>query len=296
MIFSGISFCSGKYSLDYTPTYIPNVTFMKIKNGIFDDLYVSKNGNMNDSSEIPTDWDFNTILYAMFKNNLLAGNIEYTSSQVSSIRLKRRIKNTYDWITLFEIPVSDSSDFIFERYDFYNQSNIEYEYALVPVINNIEGTMSINEVLSEFEGIFILEKDRVFKTILDIELQSQKNRPNTIVNTIDRKYPFVVSNGQNNYYSGSVSATFIEQDNNSDFKINDGWKFRESLMEFLQNGKPKILKYDDGRMWLVSIVDNPSEQPDGHPQKITTTFNWVETGDAKSSNDLYDYNFINVDL
>ena len=81
--------------------------------------------------------------------------------------------------------------------------------------------------------MFIIEKEQAFNTILDVEIQSQKNRPT--VNTIDRKYPYVVSNGQNNYYSGSASGVFIELDyDNCQFKTKEGWKYRENLMEFFE--------------------------------------------------------------
>lgn len=297
MFVSGLTFCGAKYTLDSTPTNVSNINLVTIKNGIYDDLYISKNTNREYAPTIPTQWDFNTMLYASFENSLNAGNVDYVISEITLIRVKRRVKNTFTWITLFEVPISGESDIHFERFDFYAQSGVEYEYALIPVINGIEGNINVNSVLSEFEGIYIIEKEQAFKTILDVSVQSQKNRPNAVVNTIDRKYPYVISNGKNNYYSGTATGVFIELDYDTcQWKVDEGWKYREGLMEFLQNGQPKILKHEDGRMWLVMIVDNPSESASEHPDKAVTTFNWVETGDCKSSHDLYDNGLIDVDI
>ena len=164
------------------------------------------------------------------------------------------------------------------------------------MINDVDGDGKIATVLSEFDGIFIVEKEQGFNTILEVDIQAQKNRPSALVNTIERKYPFVVSNGKNNYYSGSTSGVFIEFDYDAcQFKVKEGWQYREQFMEFLQNGNPKILKHDDGRMWLVTIVDNPSESASEHPDKVITSFNWAETGDCNSGSDLYNNNFIDVD-
>ena len=212
MIFLGRTFCGARNTVDCTPTNVSNINLVTIKNGIYDDIYISKNTDRNYTNTIPTLWDFDTLLYATFQNNLNGGNVGFILSQVSSIKVKRRIKNTFEWIALYEIPISTVEDLNFERFDKYCQSGIEYEYSLVPIINGVEGNSNSNTVLSQFEGIFIIEKERAFKTILEVEIQSQKNRPNAIVNTIDRKYPYVVSNGQNNYYNGSASGVFIEMD------------------------------------------------------------------------------------
>lgn len=296
MIFLGRTFCGARNTLDCTPTNVDNINLITIRNGIYDETYASRNTDRNYETTIPATWDYNTAIHAYFENNLNGGNVGFILSQVSSIKVKRRVLNTFEWVTLFEIPVSSIEDLYFERFDKYAQSGVIYEYSLVPVINGVEGTAYNNSVLSEFDGIFIIEKDRAFNTFVEVDMQEQKNKPNAVINTIDRKYPYVVNNGQNNYYSGTVSGAFIQFDHDvCQFKVDKGWEYREDLMDFLQNGKPKILKHYDGRMRLISIVDNPTESASEHPDKAVTTFNWVEIGDYKSNRDLYDNNFIDVD-
>lgn len=293
MIFCGRSFCGARDTLDYTSTSIPNIKVVKLQNGIFDDLYITKNVNMKYTNQIQSEWDFDTILYAKFENNLLAGNVNFAIEQVDSVVIKRQVVGTGNWITLFQIPIQSIEDFNFSRLDKYARSNIEYEYALIPVLNGSEGEMNINSIFSEFDGVFIMEKDITYGTIIDISMSTSKNRPSSTVNTIDSKYPYVVTNGNNNYYSGTTSAVFIRATTNTyDWNFYDSWQYREDLMDFLCNGKPKLLKHFDGRMYIIAIVDNPTQDESTSNFYPVTSFNWVEIGNAESSQDLYDNNLI----
>ena len=106
-----------------------------------------------------------------------------------------------------------------------------------------------------------------------------------------------VSCGGANYYSGSASGTFIALDiKNHSWKVDDGVNYRQKLMAFLCNGKPKILKYRDGRIWIIGITDNPSESEQNHPDKIQTSFSWTQIGEANDFDDLYYNGFIDWEV
>ena len=115
------------------------------------------------------------------------------------------------------------------------------------------------------------------------------NNSKAVITTLGSRYPYIIQNGESDYYTGSgFSATFIPfHPIDCTFKPELGFKFRVDLMNFLNDKLPKVLKLDDGRMWLISITNNPSEVEDGHPDKITTTFDWAESGDINSQEDLY---------
>jgi len=297
MVFLGNSFFSGQKSLRTTPTNTVELVNVKIENGIYDELYITKNTDLTYSTAITSEWDYNTILHAFFNGTLFAGNVNYMLSQVNSIRVKRRITNTYEWTTLFEVPITKESDLRFTRYDRFAQSGIVYDYASIPVLNNVEGNISSTSVLSEFEGVFIVGKDQTFNTILKTGIVSQKNRPSSIVTTIGRKRPYVISNGTTNYYSGTTTGMFLEtESDNLTWKYTDGWTHRKELMEFLCDGKPKILKYYDGRIWFVSITGSPSEATQDQNDIVITSFEWNETYDYNSTNDLYNSGLIDVNI
>lgn len=290
MIFCGFAFCAGKYTLDRTPTYINNINSITLKNGIYDELFVTKK-DMSYTKEMQEEWDFDTILHAKFNGDLLAGNVNFALDSIDSVVIKRRIVGENNWISIIKVKIDKPEDFNFSRLDKYVRANTEYEYALVPVINGVEGNLNINKVLCEFEGIFIMEKDITYGSVADISMATTKNRPTSIINPLNSKYPSVITNGLNNYYSGNTSALFIEdKDYNYNWNFFNSRKYREDILDFLCNGKAKILKHFDGRMFLISVVDNPTmdESISNFYPKIS--FSWVEIGDSENPDDLYNNN------
>ncbi|WP_206459470.1 hypothetical protein [Anaerovorax sp. IOR16] len=295
MFILGQTFASGVNTMDSTPLNLSNVSNLVIKNGIFDDVYITKDTSFNIDDPIPTEWDFNTILHATFDNTLVAGNTDYSVSQVEKIRIKRRKKGEFKWITLFEKEIKKVEDFNTFFYDDYARSGVEYEYGYVPVINGIEGDIIFYSILSEFDEVFIIEKDKKFKTELNMSFSCIKVNTSSTFKLMNKKYPVVLSKGDGGFYKGTMSATFVEKDESKCiYKFDSEWEYRSGFVEFALNGEPKILKHYDGRMWMIMIVDDISENESNHWQGIITTFNWNEIGDCENAKELYANNFIDI--
>lgn len=303
LIFCGRNFCGDRNSLNYTPTNLNNIETLKLQNGIFNNLHATRNANF--SGGIPksaTEWNYDTIMLALFENDLLAGNIRYSVDQVTDIRVKIREKGKFNWITIADIPIHSVEDFRFDIYYKYCRAKQDYEVALIPVLDNIEGSININSIHSMFDGLFIVEKDKAYSTLLTANISLQKNKPTNYVQTINRKYPYVFNAGNNDFYTGSVETEFIS--NNSNLVKNDDInelvksspQYREELMDFLTNGNAKILKLYDGRIWMINIINTPSEKSSDIPYLSGISFDWVEIGDTQSTNDLYDNNFIDINI
>jgi len=288
LLFLNYSFLGGRMSADITPTSIENINSITIQNGLFDDLFITKDVS-SFNSPLSNNWDFNTIIHAKFAGNLSAGNVTYSASQVSSIRFKMRKKGTYTWTTIFEVPINSVNDLHAERFEKYAQSGYLYEFAIVPVINQTEGNMSINEVYSEFDGMFIMEKDSGYYTVLNTSIPDrQRNRPSSVVVNPQSKYPFINYNGATNYDSFTATGFFIKQNLlTGEFDSHNGYDFRDGFMDFLCDGKPKFLKYSDGRAWIIGVVDSPKESQESSTDMINTTFQCVQMGAIDSSKALF---------
>ena len=285
MIFLGYAFLSGKYTGDITPTCVSNIDRITLSNGIYDDLFVTK----NISSPPIRQWDFDTILWAKFNGDFHAGNVSYTMSQISGVRIKRRKKGSYVWTILVDIPVRKVEDLEFERFDRYAQARTTYEYTLTPLLGSTEGNMNINSIESDFDGMFIMEAKQGFETDLEIRVETQRNHPSSVVNPLGGKYPFVIYNSEQNYDSGSATGLFaLRNVENCDWDFDQSFIYRNQLNDFLANNRPKFLKLYDGRAWIVSVIDVITESESEHPDLILTTFQWVEVGKVDSSQDLYD--------
>ena len=287
------AFCGDNHCFDYTPNNITNINTVVIKNGVYDELFLSKNSNL-EFMEDAKHWNYETIFYALFKNDLFAGNVSFTSDTVSAIRVKRRKISEFDWQTFFEVPIETNQDFNFERFDRYVRGSVVYDYSLVPVINGIEGNLSTASITTEFDGFYFIEKDTIIRAYLNTQLSTQRNHNGKPITTLGRKYPYYITNGSANHTTGSLTATFIDLINNV-YDVENGWKFREVVDDFLTNGRPKILKNDEGKMWMVAIVDNVPQDFSIHWNCPVHTINFTEIGNSEDVGDLYSNNFTDFD-
>lgn len=295
--FIGYNFCSDGNSADPTPTNINNITNTRLQNGIFDHFNVTRNVAFDYNSIIPTDWDIDTIMNADFKGNASAGNVSQMAAGITSIRVKRRVKGTFDWITIKQISVSKPEDLSFVITDNLNAYNTEYEYAFVPVMEDVEGSYIIESILSKFEGVFVCDVDTVFKFHAGIEYNNNtSNQQVGVFQPYNRKYPVVVSNSIMNYRTGSIGGWVLPNDfddnrNPSRIAIT---KEKEGLLKFLLNKKPKIIKDMNGNSWLVYFTGNPTLSYDNNYGQgmVKVSAEWTEVGDPNDKTDLYENGLI----
>ena len=293
----GYNFCADGNALDPTPTDVNNITYTRVQNGIFDHFNVSRDTSFDYSSIIPTDWDVNTLMNADFAGNTSAGNVAQVASGVTSVRVKRRIKGTFDWITIREIPVSKPEDMSFVITDNLNAYNVEYEYAFVPVMEDVEGSYIIESILSKFEGVFICDIDTVFKFYAGVEYDTNDAIQQVgVFQPYNRKYPIVVSNSIMQYQTGGVGGWILPEDY-EDTHVFDRSKIvkeKEVLLNFLMNKKPKILKDMNGNNWLVYFTGNPSVTYDNNYGQgmLKVSAQWTEVGDPNDKTDLYENGLI----
>ena len=295
--FIGYNFCSDGNSADPTPTNINNITNTRLQNGIFDHFNVTRNVVFDYNSIIPTDWDINTIMNADFEGNASAGNVDQMAAGITSVRIKRRVKGTFDWIIIKQIPISKPEDLSFVITDNLNAYNTEYEYAFVPVMEDIEGNYIIESILSKFEGVFVCDVDTVFKFHAGIEYNNNtSNQQVGVFQPYNRKYPVVVSNSIMNYRTGSIGGWVLPNDfddnrNPSRIAIT---KEKESLLKFLLNKKPKIIKDMNGNSWLVYFTGNPTMSYDNNYGQgmVKVSAEWTEVGDPNDKTDLYENGLI----
>lgn len=295
MIFLGYDFLRDKYCWQPTPTDFTNINNIRIENGIYDHMNITKDVDFDYTTELPGKWNLQTQFDADFNGTIMAGNVDYILAQISSIKVKRRVKGTFDWITLFTVPISKVSDVDFVRYDYIAKNNETYEYAIVPVIGNTEGEYSINSIKSEFYGIFITDNKSSYKFLEGASYSGNERSNQTgIFEPYGSKYPVVIKNGALSYDKGTLTGTVITFDANQELDREGTIERLKAIENFLTEPTGKILKDFNGNIWLVSITDNIpvtyySEVGMGFAQ---VSFNWNEIGSATDSGDLYYNNLI----
>lgn len=296
-MFLGMSFAGTEQAVSNAPVSCSAVSTLVISNAIVDELYATKNILMKFDWNIPDSWDADTHLHAEYENNLHAGNIEYSTETVSKVKIKKRFAGDFEWKTIYEQEVHSNDDFKVEYYDYYEPAGREIEYAYVMEVGNSDIDSADGRVRSEFDTYFICGPGgESYPMVLNMENNITYNRQSQIITSPGRKYPYVVNNGITQYYSGTISVSFIAMDDNCIPDIENAWKYRNEIDQFLANGEPKILKSFEGDMWMVHVVNDLPRSNAGHYQLLNHQIEWVEAGDPLSVGDLYDNNFINTDV
>ena len=186
-------FASSDKTLVSSPVEAKNIEFLTVRYAIFGEIYVSNDliDIIDFNGSVPQDWDFNTRLHALFKNNLNGGNVNFSTDIVESIRIKRRVKGELIFKTIYEKPIVVNDDFKINLLDYMEPvGNIEYAY--VPIISDTKFTKHLNHLVG-------------------------------VVELPNRLKPVVIKGGITNYISGDIECTFIE---NQDCKwlIGSSWE------------------------------------------------------------------------
>lgn len=288
--FIGYNFLCDGNLLDPYPTNVNNITTTKIENAIYNDFYITADVNSPYSTTVPTDWDIYTILLATLNHTLNAGSVDYTTAEVDSIRIKRRKKGEFTWATIYEQQINSPSDFQFSNEDYFAMNDTEYEYAWVPVLAGAEGNYTIQEIESQFRGVFICDADTIFKFIAGVAYgASQQVQQVATYNPLGKKYPIYVSNGANNYQTGALTTKLIgNYESTGVFNRKEMVEQKNTILQWLTNKKAKILKDDNGNIWLCFIMGEPSITYNSQwgNNMMELSFQYGELGEANNIEDM----------
>lgn len=300
MYLMNYDFLLDKSTIDPSPAYIPVANGVQLTNAIFDEFDLSRDGTESYSTEIPEEWNISTIMQTNFNGNVNAGNVDYSTQDLAGVRIKRRIKGTFAWITLYDIAMESAAGLSFTKYDLLNQHGVTYEYAFVPYLNdNTECAYIIKEVDSVLDGVFVCSPGSIAKFYggLSYGTGSMANKTG-VFEPLGSKYPVVVSNANTQYYSGSITATALTYNQlmNDKFDRYTLSSYLRLLMQFLTDKGTKIIKDWNGNLWLAAIVDNIQSSYNNNVGMGIgdVSFNFVEIGSAVDQETLEMHGFINT--
>lgn len=267
-----------------------NITNVVLKNGLYDNIYITSDVEFSMTSTKPS-WDYNTILGCDFDNNINGGNIDILLSEVDEIKIKRRKYGTMKWIEIFSKKITQGIDFNFVYYDYFIPSEEKFEYAILPLLQGVEGEYYVSSISSSFNGVFISDINNSYSFYSGISFGDfTDNQSVGQYVPIGSKYPIIVRNSKNDYIQGSCSGDILGKDFNTTRQINrlDVVNERQELTSFLKNGKSKVLKDWNGNIWLIQIIDSPTISfNSSYGMGIASVgFSFVEQGKYDNEDDL----------
>ena len=110
---------------------------------------------------------------------------------------------------------------------------------------------------------------------------------------LNNRYPVVIS-GELDYVSGTISGRLVSNESllNNELNIQAEVNLRENVFAFMKNGKPKIMKNNEGRYYLIVVTDVVEKPHPLNDASVTLSFNYVEVGDAEDLQTLIDSNLL----
>ena len=264
---------------------------VRLYNGIYDNMNVTNDVTSSFTTNVPT-WGYDTRIACDFNGNVNGGNVNVALSTLKYMRIKRREKGTFNWITIKQYEIHSVEDMAIILRDYYSPTGYESEYALVPVMDgNVEGDYIVNGITTKFSNVTIADSNNAFNLRANIVYGGDTvNSPTGIYYPLKGKYPILEKNSELEYYSGSITATMLGYNFEKTKRINrvDVVKQTDDFCSFLNNMKSKIIKDWNGKIHMVRFVGSPtisynSSYGNGIAQ---VTANWVEQGKFDNQNDL----------
>lgn len=295
-MFLGTTFFCGKNTLLPPAINITDFNSLSVSNGTYDHLYLSSDPDDTVNS-LDDGWKYETKLNAGFDHDLEGGNVGFSVKNTDTVIIKSREKGMFDWKTIYTIPVKDNSDFNFILQYPYSRNNSVNEYMLLSSINGIENSYVVTECKTDFEGFFIVDKENIYGTIYNVDLtDTTQNINSSIIELLNTSYPTVFTNSDCNYVTGTTSGCFMKMNDNEQIDALGGVKYRSKVIHWLCNNRPKILKLQDGRIYMIQVTGNPTDTNEGHEDLRKITFEWTEIGDVENEQDLFTNGFSDVDI
>lgn len=253
--------------------------------GMYDEVFVSLDTSINSTNEKPTGWQLKTIMDAKFNGSLEAGSIHGGGHKVVKLQCYRReykaVDNDWTLIAQWDYDQDYNTYTITDR---FIQNGKTYQYAIVPLAKDIQGDKVTSEpIAAVFKGNFISDLQHNYAMNLNFRFGDLKYNKNTsIQTTLSGQFPIVTQGGQN-YRSGT--ATFLPLTKQQELGLKNSLDTKEELrnrnqiIEFLNNGKIKVIRRDDGDIMAVATNDiNLQPLSDSFDELSNVTFSFTEVG------------------
>ena len=239
---------------------------VEIKKAIYDSLKIDENSDIT-CSPIQGSWGYDTIFLANFQQSLEAGNIELHGLPINKLRIRKRKKDNLRFETINEFDF-DPDKLSYEMDDRLVESHEDYVYGIQPLggsnENPVSGNTTISEIYSEFESVWLVNKNTQYQLFYDLDVGSYETHvPSEVKETLGRQYPIVFSNGAVNYRRGNISCAIISDETYNKNKISpkEEKEHRKLMMKFLSDKKPKLYKDGSGEAMVIMIMGNPTLSP-----------------------------------
>lgn len=253
--------------------------------GMYDEMFISLDTSIDHAQVKPDQWKLKTIMDAEFNNNLEAGSINGHNHVIDRFQCYRReYQNpSSDWQLVGQFDYDDHYN-LYTVIDRFIENHKIYEYSIVPLSKQIMGDVLMGPpITSEFTGMFISDIESNYS--MEVNFKFSDLAYNTTMAQhvpLNGKFP-IVTFGNAEYRTGS--ATFLpltpqtEYGYSSEINAHDEFANRRNVINFLNNGRVKVVRREDGDTLVVVTYNVRSQALSDSLDSISeVTFDFVEIG------------------
>ena len=240
--------------------------------------------SLSDLNKLPV-WDNETLMLAIFNENLLAGSI------ASDVPVTGWIVYSIESGSSFLKPVLSVGATINSFVDYTARNQTGIIYYIFPVFGETIGSSAPSNMVvpNWWDWSLIvcdtIENDTYYQSKtyrFDLDVSSGSMSKNTTFNELQNLTRYAkVQNSPSNYWSGTLSA-FI---GNCGKTYKDTVDQMDELRSLATDGRDKFLKDRKGNFWKVRLNSAVSEKISDEfvEQAVVVTLGWMEVGDASRS-------------
>lgn len=197
--------------------------------------------------------------------------------------IDRTVKNEGQYLQIGQYDTSENIIIL----DSMCLPNTVYTYRVTAYDNDVLVGTYCSEITHEFSGLCLADIYGVYcAKVNEHKYPVQKNARTTFQTTTGSKYPYAIITSAADYHeSSSTSGNFFDTENecmptNEDIQ-NGNNEHSHTILNWLNNGCAKLLKYDNGFAAIIAIDGKPSIQQNETTRLYSVNFGWNEIADCK---------------
>lgn len=202
-------------------------------------------------------------------------------SGVTAVGVRRREAESDVWELICKANILDASQenqYAFVVTDKTARSLAQYVYQNVIYRGSNETygpEISLNVVC---DGVLAATAREGISLLMNVEYTARQNYSMNYVRPFYSRYPHSVQNGEANYATGTVKGLINTFSPMCEIEMKNGHD-ANTVVAFLTNGLPKLIKTHDGRAWYAQIDgESVSIQDGGDYGLVEVSFAWTEIG------------------
>lgn len=195
-----------------------------------------------------------------------------------TLRVSRSEIYADEYLPLITYNTSDNKTVLYDNYAIPGKT---YIYKIDRMSGDIVVGTQYAQITHTMTGVHISDITGAYHAfVYDTTYPVTRNDRPSILSPMDRIKPVAIINGLQNNDSGSVNALFTNEDE-CNLKFGDNSTVSVEMRKWLNNGKTKLLKYDNGEAWIVTTMSNATNKYEN--SLYYTSFSWEEIGDIRDA-------------